>query len=366
MASPGNTGFHLTLFGIALVIVGVLLLSAFALGTVDADEVGVLVNNMTGEMTTRTQPGTYIYNAIITDFYTIEKTEQTIEMTARTDRGDRAGEDHIRIKTCDGSDVDVDVTVNYQLQPQRAAEILRSSGLDDQYKEKWVRDFSRSICRNRLGELTTEQFYQAADRTQKANTAKDELNGLLEPYGLRVTTVQVQSFRFYKEYEEKIKQKKLADQEVEEQKSQAKAAIEARRRRETETKKEVDVEIAKFRGELEQTVLSAKAKDAKERREADAYAYAVKKKAGADLVKNLARAKAVLATAEAEAAGTEAMASALAGQGGRNLVLLEYARKLKQVRISGTPIRHADFVEKLDVQGRGSAVRALTGKGGER
>ena len=138
-----------------------------------------------------------------------------LEMTEAAGRGDRAGKDDLRIKTTDGSDVFLDLTINFILRVDKVKELALSSGPGERYKMKWVRDYSRSVCRTVFGELTTEQFYNAAERNKKALAAKDEMNALLAPYGIEITKVIAESFRFHKEYREKIREKKLADQGVE-------------------------------------------------------------------------------------------------------------------------------------------------------
>ena len=49
------------------------------------------------------------------------------------------------------------------------------------------------------------------------------------------------------------------------------------------------------------------------------------------------RAEAILVLKKAEAKGIEAMKKALEGEGGRNMVKMEYAKKLKDINISGKP-----------------------------
>ena len=324
----GNTSFYLFLIAGCLFVWAIVLMSMFAMGTVKGEQVGVLINNFSGKVTLYERPGTYIYNAITSDIYLLEKREQTLEMTANPNKGDRRGADYLRVKTRDGSDVHVDVTINYQLIPSQAAMVLQESGLGDAYKRKWIRAYSRSICRNELGKLKTEEFYKARLRTEKAVSAKDLLNDYLSPHGIRVTTVQVQSFKFYAEYEEKIREKKLADQEVEEQKSQAQAAREMMKRRVMEREKSKEVEIAKYVGTLKKQKLEAQAEAEKAKKAADAYFYKTTQAAEAALYRREREAEAILAEKKAEAAGLRKLCKALEGKGGRNMVLLEYAKKL--------------------------------------
>jgi len=353
--------FYYTLLGSCLIVWSIVFFLMFAMGNIDAEEVGILVNNLTGTVTVYEHPGTYFYNAITSDLHVIDKREQTLEMTANERRGDIKGVDFVRIKTRDGSDVSVDVTVNYRIIPSKAELILTESGQGGQYKTKWVRDYSRSICRNILGELSTEEFYQSDLRSEKADAAMAALNKLLEPHGIKIRNVQVQSFAFYKEYEEKIKEKKLADQEVEEEKSKAQAATEEKKRRRIEQTNRKTVEIAKFVGTLKKNELEMVAQSEKARKRSDAYCYSTKITADAKLIKLSAQSKAILAEKRAEAKGVEKMCKALAGPGGRNLVMMEYAKKLKHVTLLGQPYSLENRVDKVQHLGfiptRGGAAK---------
>ncbi|MBN1521681.1 MAG: hypothetical protein JW928_04035, partial [Candidatus Aureabacteria bacterium] len=219
------------------------------------NEVGVMLNNLTGEMKVVTSVGTQIFPPILFSFYTIDKKEQTLEMTADASSGSRFEKDDIKIKTIDGSDVYVDMTIQYKIIPSMADTLLRDSGPGEAYKYKWIRDYGRSIARMEFGELTTEEFYNAAKRTQKAVEVKDRLNKMLADHGIEVTNIIPQNFRFYEEYEKKIKEKKAADQEVDKQKSKAEAAKENQKRRIIDIEREITIELTQFTGQQKQRVI---------------------------------------------------------------------------------------------------------------
>ena len=56
----------------------------------------------------------------------------------------------------------------------------------------------------------------------------------------------------------------------------------------------------------------------------------------------------ILAERKAEAAGIMALKKALEGEGGRNMVKLEYAKKLKGVSVSGRPYSINPQVERFE------------------
>lgn len=330
-------GSTLVLVLLALLMLVFASIFTVRLQSVSGTEVGVKVNNVTGDITVISDSGTHIYNGLLSSFHLLDTTVQRLEMTADASRGDRPTQDDLRIKTVDGSDVYLDTTINYQIRRDRVKEVITTSGLGGLYKVKWVRDYSRSVCRNVFGEMTTEEFYDASIRNDKAQRAEDELNRLFKPFGIEVTKVIAEKFRFHQEYEEKIRAKKLADQEVEEQISKANAAKQKQIFRTVEANKKKDVLLAEVEGRMTQLVVQANANADKATKEAEAYAIKTRLGADAEFYKRQQNAQAIIATTQATAEATKARATALEGEGGVNIVKLAYAQKLRGMSVTGQP-----------------------------
>lgn len=339
----------------AIVLVVLFTLATLRVQRISGTEVGVKVNNLTGEITVITESGTNIYNGLFNTFHLLDTTIQRSEMTADSDRGDQPVQDDLRIKTTDGSDVFLDLTINYSIRRDLVEEVITTSGLGDAYKLKWVRDYSRSVCRTVFGEMTTEEFYDAGIRNDKATKAERELNGLLRPFGIEINKVIAEKFRFHSEYEAKIKAKKNADQEVEKQISQAKAAEQKQIFRTVEATKKKEVSIATYDGQMRQLIVQANAEA--ERATKGAEAYSIKTRLGADAVfyEMKQNAKAILARKTAVAEGTRKMAEALVGEGGRNIVKLEYAKRLTDLVVSGQPFTIEGHAERFQHVEEGAA-----------
>jgi hypothetical protein len=134
--------------------------------------------------------------------------------------------------------------------------------------------------------------------------------------------------QFDPEYERKIQRKKLADQEVEYNKSKALAetmsgktqVVEANTQRKLAViKEEKEAEIVKMRAETEREIATIKA---------DADRYATERRADADLVMAQRQAAGELLVKTAEAEGEKLRNQAMAGVGGSIIVALEAARNL--------------------------------------
>lgn len=335
--------------GVLVLLIGGLGVYSVRFGQVTGEQVGIKLNKINGEMQVIQKSGAYFYNGITEEFYVLDKTIQTLEMTADPTRGDRLNRDNLKIKTIDGSDVYVDLKIQYRMDPNMAEVVIVTSGPGEQFTEKWARDYMRALCRDRLGELTTEEFYDSSARMMKIEAAKREANERLKDFGIIVDSVVMPTRpRFYSEYEEMIKRKKLADQAVREEASKALAAQQRQERLkiEEETRKQVAVE--EFAGKMERKLIDAKAEAAKMVQESRAYAQEqrigaaayvarVRLDAEAELYKNEKASEGIRAVKQAEAEGVAALCTALSGDGGRNMVMLEYAKKLAEVEVNGQP-----------------------------
>ena len=356
---PGLQGFKgsLALLLIAIAVLTIFLMVNFRVQRVSGTEVGIKVNNVTGDITVIAKSGTNIYNGLLNSFHLLDMTVQRLEMVADPNRGERSNRDDLRIKTVDGSDVFLDLTINYQLRRDMVKETVTTSGLGDAYKYKWVRDYSRSVCRAVFGEMTTEEFYDASVRNQKAQMAMEELNKLLKSYGIEVSSVIAEKFSFHPEYEERIRAKKLADQEVEEQISKANAARQNQIFRVVEATKKKEVFLATYSGEMQKLIVEATANA--ERDVLDAEAYVIDTQLGADATfyQRDKNSQGILVKAKAEGEALTALANAYQGIGGMNLVRRAYASKVGDMKITGQPFTIESKTERLSYQDEGAVIK---------
>ncbi len=263
-------------------------------------------------------PGsTYIFLPYINDWHTFDTKLQNLEMTFESERGDRKSRDDLLLKTIDGNDISLDVIIAYQIDPAKAPYILQYVATDNEsLREKIVRTVARSKPRDIFGELKTEEFYVANKRELQAERAEEVLQEILGPMGVVVINVLTKDYRFNKEYQKAIEDRKVADQQAEKNKSSQRAAAEEYKRKLEEARGEVNKMIAKADGEY----LQAKIK-------ADAY-----------FEKQKLLAQAIEAEGIAEARGIKEMNDALTGIGGEALVKLKIAEALQGKKILLLPV----------------------------
>lgn len=262
-------------------------------------------------------PGsTTFFLPIINDWHTFDIKLQNLEMTIQTDRGDRRGHDDLLFKTIDGNDISLDVIIAYRIDPEKAPYILQHVAIDNEtLREKVVRTIARSKPRDIFGALKTEEFYVADKRAAKSEQSKDVLQEMLGPYGIIVEKVLTKDYRFNPEYQKAIEDKKVADQQMEQNKSAQHAALE-------EYKKILE----EAKGEVNKMVADADGAFFKAKIEADAY-----------YEKQKFLSEAIMAEGRAEAQGIEQMNKALAGGGGETMVKLAVAEALQGKRIMLLP-----------------------------
>jgi regulator of protease activity HflC (stomatin/prohibitin superfamily) len=288
----------------------------------DSTEVGVLTRKIgffgkAGVQPDSYPPGAmYTFPAFITDWHVYNVALQNLEMVRALQKGDRAGRDDIEFKTHDGNDIAVDVTVAWRVEPTRTPWILEHvGGSTAEVKENLVRPTCRSIVRDVLNTMTSEEFYVSDKRFLKAEEAREKLAAVLAPEGVIVERVILGEHHFHPDYEKVIHDKKLAEQTAERMVSEGHAAQQEALRNLETAKGQVSQKIATARGALDQVKLHA-----------DADFFRAQREAQAILAEKTARAKGVAKTNQA-----------MSGSGGRTLVKLAVADALKDKQIVFLP-----------------------------
>jgi regulator of protease activity HflC (stomatin/prohibitin superfamily) len=262
-------------------------------------------------------PGaTYFFPPGINAWYVFDTKLQNIEMTV-SNRGARMGKDDLIFKTIDGNDIALDVIIAYRIDPNKAPEIIMNVAQSNpELEERLVRPITRNVTREQFGALKTEDFYIANKRTEKAETAKNILNTILNPYGVIVESVLPKDYRFNPAYQKAIEEKKVADQMVERFKSETKATIEEYLQRVQQETGEVNKMVAEVDGQFAMAKINA-----------DAY-----------YEQQTMIAKAIEAEGLAQSKGIEKMVAALNSAGGRTMVKMKLAEALVGKKIILLPL----------------------------
>lgn len=269
-------------------------------------------------------PGaTYFFPPIINGWHTYDTKLQNMEMTI-SERGARNGRDDLVFKTIDGNDIALDVIIAYRIDPAMTPLILQTVAKSNvELEEKLVRPITRNVTRELFGALKTEDFYVADKRTEKAESAKQILNQILNPYGVIVENVLPKDYRFNTAYQRAIEEKKIADQMAERFKSEAKATVEEYLQKMQQAQGDVNKMVADIDGEFQKAKIGA-----------DAYYQ-----------QQQMIAKAIEAEGIAQAKGIEKMVEAVNNTGGTTMIKMKLADALKGKKIYLLPYGGSEGID---------------------
>lgn len=351
--------------GFFLILAVMVLSAAFSMSTkIEPGHIGVIVNNVTGKVQLQAQPGV-VYHLPwgMTDVYPLESKLQVHNMSAvsaprnRDSGGDRRRSraapnptaSRLKVKSIDGGDVYMDLTINYQLIAAKGAEVAQKVGVGDAFKSQLLKAYARSRVRDILGTLTIGEMSDASLRREKLNDVAKVLDSDLSNWGLDILTVAATNFSFNTEYEQLIKERKNADQDLT---NQASAQLTAEQEQVTEVNtatREKNVQIRKVQGVLAKRVIEANGLAEKLKTQADGKAYAIRKKGDQSLEVARAEAEAIEAEGKNRAAGITKLSQAYQ-EGGLALVMEALAAKYEGRSISGRPYNLDSNVSRLQIE----------------
>jgi len=311
-----------------------LALSTGACGTTSSTEVGIRTSlfgilEKRGEQRIYEPGGVYIFLPVVNAWNTLPISQQNLLMNATPPEGDRAGSEDISFKTKDGNNVYIDVNVMWRVEPKKAGHLISHVGQTAvEITERVVRPIARSVIRDVFNEITSEEYYQVEVKNRVAAKAKDLLAAELSPYGVIVDMLQVQQHRFDRDYQAAINAQKQAEADVQ-------ALVEQQKNMEVQKKSELEAKRSEWNKRLE----DAGGEAGRTRNDADGY-YQTKTN----------EAKAIVATAQAEAEGVRKEAEALSKLGGDAYVKMQVSKQLSQKHIwlvPGTNVSTMDVNQML-------------------
>jgi regulator of protease activity HflC (stomatin/prohibitin superfamily) len=321
-----------------LVIFGASMAFSGRLGitVVDADEVAVVLNYLTGKEEVIPSPGIKLYLPFVQEVYKLDKTTQDFLMQGP----EYVGYNHVPLLTVrakDGSNFRIDdLRIQYEIIPGEAARILNDSGPGEDFKKDWIRAHARSILRDEFGRYSAVEVANPTIYKQAPSAATDRLNQLLMPHGVRVVLIKTPNPEFDQEYENAIENRKEADQEVERLIAKVEQLKQEREQRLAAVRKEKEVEMQQLQGELIKAQREAEASSIRVQKSADAYA--TKQNAQGEGLRSqlLAQARGLEARYRKEAEGIASKALALEERG--EVVVREaLIQKLTDVRFTLIP-----------------------------
>jgi regulator of protease activity HflC (stomatin/prohibitin superfamily) len=231
-----------------------------------------------------------------------------------TSSNERSQNYTLELKTNDGQNISVDLTIIYALKANEVPNL--HSQIGQNYEDQILLPQIRSEARIVVGSFSAEEIYQGKVRDVIQETIKTKLETSLSRYpAIQIQSALLRHFQFSKEFESAIESKKLAAQQVEINKNLAFAQEEKAKQQEAEA-----------RGEKLKAIQTAEGAATSVKINADGERYKLEQEAAGQLAKY-----------KADAEGKRLSAEALGG--GKNVVALEFAKNISpKLKIIAVPV----------------------------
>ncbi len=342
----GDEPSRLWIAGAALAIV---IMGSHSCAAVEAGQVAVRVNNITGSMEVITQPGLIMRLPFgIHDVYILDVSPQTFHM-----RGDKNLSPlvvkELLVRASDGSNFAFnDTTILFRAIPGKADETLRDSGLDHAYYE-WMLPYARTILRDEFGRESTLGVSNPTTFGQAEDRAKQRVNKLLGEHGVEVTSIVTPRPRFSKEYEDLIEARNGAENQLAVIDSELQRAKTERDRKLAEVERDQNKVIQTKRADLEAALATAATQSTQVHREVDSYK--IDKVAIGEAAKSAARSQSVELKGQlaAQYATKQAEIDAFRNQPVER-VMERLGERLKGVTIAIEPVRQDGSPQRVQLE----------------
>lgn len=268
--------------------------------------------------------GYHIYNRWTTDMepYLISARAYPPD----TKKSENSTEYTLLLKTNDGQNVNVDLTIIYSLNANQVPVLHAQVGPD--YESQILLPQIRSEARLAIGNYTAEEIYTGKVRDEIQNHIRERLIKAMAGYpAINIHDALMRHFEFSAAFEGQIEAKQLASQQVEINKNKALAQEQYAKQQEAQAKGQKLQAIQQAEGEAQAVKINA-----------DAKRYSLEQEAAGNLAKY-----------KAEAEGKRLAAVALGG--GQYVVALKFAENIPdKLQIWGVPVS-GNSTSIMDVSG---------------
>lgn len=139
---------------------------------------------------------------------------QVYTMSVATGEGTVVGDDSIEALTKDGQKVDVDITVQYIIDAQKADKLFSEIGTQAQIDEKIIRPPVRSIVREVITGFESKQLFNNESRTLAAQEIEAALREKYAKNDIILDSSLLRNVRFSNTYLNAIEEKQVAEQKI--------------------------------------------------------------------------------------------------------------------------------------------------------
>lgn len=303
---------------------------------IEASQIGLAIDALRGRTRTVALPGYHLQLPWAQQMIVLDKgVLETVLKPGNVGASVPEGPTTVRAK--DGSRFWFeDLQVQYQLEPERAAELLEHLGADPAAPRDLVQVAARAAIAEQHGRFEAAQAADPVTTDAAKLEARSQLAAELAPLGVSIVQITTPKPRFEREYEQAVDQRRSAVQDLEKvegdlaQLGKNRAKLLQRAADETELARKVQSSQAT------QQISKAGAAELERRGKADAYAAQREAAATARAHELLAQAEALADAGAKNAEGLRAKVEAI-GLGGATAVREELVKRLASVEFTLTP-----------------------------
>jgi regulator of protease activity HflC (stomatin/prohibitin superfamily) len=345
----GSTAQRLWIAGAAIVVV---IIATHSCTTIEAGQVAVRINNVTGSTEVITQPGLVVRLPFgIHDVYVMDVSPQTFHLRGTANKSPLEVRE-LDVRASDGSSFAFnDTTLLFRAIPAHADETLRDSGFGHAYYE-WMLPYARSILRDEFGRESTISVSNPTSFAEAEGRSKARLNKLLNDHGIEVTSIVTPRPRFSKEYEDLIESRNQAENQLAVIDSELSRAKTERDRKLAEVERDQNKIVQTKRADLENQLATAVTTQTQTHREVDTYK--IEKVASGQAARSAAKGKAdeLKGQITAQYASRQAEIDAFRNQPVER-VMERLGERLKGVTIEIQPYRNDGSPQRVQLENVG-------------
>lgn len=208
---PPRGGILLAVFGI--VIGGLFSVLSRGILTVEPAEVAVVFETVSGQLNTPRRAGTHIIVPILQEatIYSTRQQQYTMSGSAEDRSG---GNDAITVRTIDGQEVILDVTVIYRINPDDVN--LVHERWQNRYEEDFIRPILRGFVRDAVSRFRAEAVYGESRTVIQEAIATDMGNRMAED-GFELSDLIIRNVTFSsEEFAQSIERVQIAERQAQE------------------------------------------------------------------------------------------------------------------------------------------------------
>lgn len=202
-----SIGAFLVIFIVAIIVID-------GLVSVPAGHVAVIYDRGKGVLEKEMEPGLHLKIPFWQTASLIDTRLQVYTMSIATREGNMTGDDSIEGLTKDGQKVNVDITVQYLIDAQKADRLYAEVGNMHQIQEKIIRPPVRNIVREVVTAYESKQLFNNESRQKVSQEIEEKLRKKYEERYILLESSLLRNVRFSNVYLNAIEEKQVAEQRI--------------------------------------------------------------------------------------------------------------------------------------------------------